>query len=83
MTEDPQYFYRTLPYAEALRVGGRFTGKFADETLEPCAWLTAERGTPTDAASFYGLFQSVLETLREQSDAPIYNLLRNLRRRKK
>lgn len=83
LIEDPQYFYRTLPYAEALRVGGRFVRKFDGQTLEPCTWLAGERGVPTDAAAFYELFRSVLDTLREQTDAPMYNLLRNLRRKKR
>ena len=83
LTEDPQYFYRTLPYAEALRVGGRFSKKFAGERFEPCAWLTSERGSPADAAGFYRLFLSVLDALREQTDTPMLNLLNNLRHRKR
>ena len=82
LSEDPQYFYRTLPYAEALCTGGSFVQKLRDAELEPCDWLQSERKTPQNAEEFAQLYRAVLDTLREQTDAPLWNLLRNLIRRK-
>ena len=78
LEDDPLYFYRTLPYADALRVGGRFTKKFGAAPLEPCAWLRSEHRTPETAQDYARLYQAVLDTLREQTDTPLINLLRNL-----
>ena len=83
LAEDPQYFYRTLPYADALRIGGRFARKFGSIPLESCTWLTAEGRAPKTAADFRRLYLSALDTLREQTDAPITNFLKNLRRKKR
>lgn len=83
LAADPQYFYRTLPYADALRVGGSFARHFDSIPMEPCVWLTAEGRSCPDAESFYRLYRQVLDTLREQTDTPILNLLRNLLQRRK
>ena len=81
LKDDPQFYYRMLPYADALRVGGRFTKKFG--RLEPCTWLTGAQLRPKTAAGFWRLYLLVMDELREQTDAPLRNLIQNLRRRNK
>lgn len=45
--QDPQYFYRMLPFAEEMGVGGRFVRCAAGLELEPCLWLEgAARAAP-------------------------------------
>ena len=34
LQRDPQYFYRTLPYAEAMGLGAMFARKFGDTELD-------------------------------------------------
>ena len=53
LRRDPQFFYKMLPYAEAMGQGRRFVALFHDVQLEPCQWYEAARGTPTTASAFY------------------------------
>lgn len=50
---DPQYFYRILPYAQAMGLGRRFAGLLSSMELEPCQWYEAAENTPTTAGDFY------------------------------
>ena len=60
---DPQYFYKMLPYAEAVGQGRRFVALFHDVQLEPCQWYEAARGTPTNASAFYDHYLDSLDML--------------------
>lgn len=53
LRRDPQYFYKMLPYAEAMGRGKHFVALFSDIQLEPCQWYEAANSTPHTPASFY------------------------------
>lgn len=61
---DPQYFYKLLPYAEAMGLGKRFVTIFQDCRLEPCQWYESARSTPTTAAAFYDHYADTLDLMR-------------------
>ena len=63
LRRDPQYFYKMLPYAEAMGQGRRFVALFHDVKLEPCQWYEAARGTPTTATAFYDHYLDTLDML--------------------
>ena len=63
LVRDPQYFYKILPYAEAMGLGGRFVALFHDCKLEPCQWYEAARGIPSTASAFYEHYRDTLEML--------------------
>lgn len=65
---DPQYFYRVLPYADALQVGRIFAVGFADARLEACDWLAWEGKTPHSALGFYRRYCRVMAGLRGERD---------------
>ena len=56
---NPQYFYETLPAADALGVGGKFTAKFAGLPLERCSWMPSG-GT---AEQFYARYRALYAAL--------------------
>lgn len=56
LENDPQYYYRALPYAEALGIGAAFTKKFAGFRLEPCHWLNWKGLAVDRAEDFYHRF---------------------------
>ena len=60
--QDGQYFYRMLPYAEALGVAASFAARFGNLKLEPCAWL-ADAPSCT-ASEFYSIFAPMAKSLR-------------------
>lgn len=60
LRDDPQYFYRILPYAEALGLGASFAARFGDLQLEPCAWFETPRQRRTTATGFYESFKESL-----------------------
>ena len=60
---DPQYFYKMLPYAEAMGQGRRFVAAFQDVNLEPCQWFSSVRSVPTDALRFYDHYLDALDML--------------------
>ena len=59
---DPQYFYRTLPYAEAMGLGAMFARKFGDTELDPCEWYN-EPNLPRTAEGFYEKLKETLALL--------------------
>jgi len=63
LRRDPQYFYKILPYAEAMGQGRRFVALFHDCRLEPCQWYESARGTPTTASAFYDHYVDSLDML--------------------
>ena len=63
LVRDPQYFYRLLPYAEAMGLGKRFVSLFHDCRLEACPWYSVSKGKPTTAESFYVRYKDTLDLL--------------------
>ncbi len=64
LTADPQYYYRTLLYAEALGVGGKFSQAFEGLKLDECALFEK---APRQAAKFRGYLCSVLANARGEA----------------
>lgn len=64
MSIDPQYFYRTLPFAEALGVGRAFCKRFDNRRIEPCPWLSDARHRPETVKEFYAFYKEILSTVR-------------------
>ena len=62
LQRDPQYFYRTLPYAEAMGLGAMFARKFGDTELDPCEWYN-EPNLPRTAEGFYEKLKETLALL--------------------
>lgn len=63
LRRDPQYFYKMLPYAEAMGQGRRFTALFHGVRLEACPWYEVAKGTPTTPAAFYDHYCETLAIL--------------------
>lgn len=74
-----QYFYRMLPYAEALGLGRRFAAAFSGVTLEPCGWYEADRALLPGSLAFYEEFHSCMQQL--QAAPPQERLPRPARKR--
>ncbi len=77
LRRDPQYFYRTLPYAEILGMEKRFVKRFAPATTEVCPWIIDERKSDPTAQDFYELYRELLVLLR------VHNTLQGLRSKKR
>ena len=82
LKDDPHFFYRTLPFADALSIGDRFTACFSGMRMEPCSWLTSETSRPRTAAEFRRFYRLVLDELREQTDTPLKNVISNMKKRR-
>ena len=63
LQNDPQYFYKTLPYAIALGRAPAFVERFAKIELEPCEWFTQADKHPRTGAEFYAALHEMLDTL--------------------
>ena len=63
LRRDPQYFYKILPYAQAMGQGRHFTALFHGARLEPCPWYEAANGTPTTPQAFYDHYCETLAIL--------------------
>ena len=63
LRRDPQYFYKMLPYAEAMGQGRRFVSLFHDVDLEPCPWFESARSLPSSAGSFYHHYMDAMDML--------------------
>lgn len=63
LRRDPQYFYKILPYAEAMGQGRHFVSLFHDCQLEPCQWYESARSIPTTASAFYDHYVDTLDML--------------------
>ena len=70
MKQDPQYFYRMLPFADALGVAAPFVRHTGKLTPEACEWLVdAERRTRTPE-DFYQLYLQTFSVLRAERYRP-------------
>ena len=63
LRRDPQYFYKILPYAEAMGWGRQFVAMFHDCQLEPCQWYESARSIPNTASAFYDHYVDTLDML--------------------
>lgn len=67
LERDPQYFYRMVPYAEALGIGKRFARKFAGHPMEGCPWLDWKGLSLDSADAFYDRFSLLLDETEKRS----------------
>lgn len=67
LRQDPQYFYRLLPFAEALGVGRAFAARFGDVRLEPCEWYQAGGAETQTASEFYTQFRAAVKAMGGQN----------------
>ena len=65
---DPQFFYRILPFADALRVGRAVAGTLEGTRLEPCDWLIWEGKTLRTAPVFFTRYERLMAALRGERD---------------
>ncbi len=63
LRRDPQYFYKMLPYAQAMGQGRQFVSQFHDVQLEPCHWFEQSDVTPLTATGFYEAYLDTLDLL--------------------
>lgn len=66
LENDPQYFYRMLPFAEALGIGAAFAKRFAFTDLEPCYWFDWKGKQIVDSRAFRDYFVTVLNELDDR-----------------
>ena len=65
---DPQYYYRTALFAEALGVGGSFTRAFEGQKMSVCSFFErAGKPAPRSAAKFRELLLDTLASARGES----------------
>lgn len=60
---DGQFFYKLLPYAEAMGMGAAFAKKFGETTLDGCDWYETAEPLPKTAGGFYSHLQQTLSLL--------------------
>ena len=63
LSRDGQYFYKMLPYAEAIGMGADFARRLSDAELEPCEWYVTRVPAARTAAEFYSQLRPALEML--------------------
>ena len=63
LAQDSQYFYRILPYAEAMGLGGSLTRTLGNIELEQCDWYQEAKPLPRTAAGFYSSLREALALL--------------------
>ena len=68
LAADPQFFYRVLPYADALRAGRYVAVTLAETRLEGCDWLNWEGKPARTAFVFYGRYCRLLSALRGERE---------------
>ncbi|MBO4419206.1 MAG: DUF2207 domain-containing protein [Oscillospiraceae bacterium] len=65
---DPQFFYRILPFADALRVGRAVAVTLDQTRLEPCDWLIWEEKPSRTAPAFFARYDRLMAGLRGERD---------------
>ena len=60
---DPNYFFRMLPYALGLGVGGAFAKALGKEKLEQCSYLTTGTEGQMSALGWYDLIVRTVDTM--------------------
>lgn len=59
-----EYYYKMLPYAEALFLGRRFSAAFSGIQLEPCGWYDTQLQSTESSLQFYASFHQCMQQLR-------------------
>ena len=60
---DGQYFYKMLPYAEAIGMGADFARRLGEAELEPCEWYVQRMPAARTGAEFYAQLRPALDML--------------------
>ncbi len=60
---DGQYFYRMLPYAEAIGLGRELCRRLGEVEMPPCTWYRYGTKRRQTASEFYARFQSLLRKM--------------------
>ena len=68
LNTDPQFFYRSLPFADGLRVDRLFVGSFDGVRLEACDWLDWEGKPVHSAGGFYARYIRLIAALRGEKE---------------
>ena len=63
LSRDGQYFYRLLPYAEAMGMGADLARRLGDTELEPCEWYVTRVPVARTGTEFYNQLRPALEML--------------------
>ena len=63
LAQDSQYFYRILPYAEAMGLGRSLARTLGDTALEQCDWYQGAKPVPRTAAGFYSSLREALSLM--------------------
>ena len=63
LAQDSQYFYRILPYAEAMGLAGNLARTLGSTELEQCDWYQESSPLPRTAAGFYASLREALALL--------------------
>ncbi len=63
LAQDSQYFYRILPYAEAMGLGRSLARTLGDTALEQCDWYQGTKPVPRTAAGFYSSLREALSLM--------------------
>lgn len=63
LAQDSQYFYRILPYAEAMGLAGNLARTLGSTELEQCDWYQESKPLPRTAAGFYASLREALALL--------------------
>lgn len=63
LEQDSQYFYRILPYAEAMGQGAALARTLGDVELEQCDWYQEAAPLPRTTAGFYSHLREALALL--------------------
>ena len=63
LAQDSQYFYRILPYAEAMGLGRSLARTLGDTALEQYDWYQGAKPVPRTAAGFYSSLREALSLM--------------------
>ena len=63
LRDDPQYFYKNLPYAMAIGQGAAFAERFGEVQLDACDWYAEAGELPRNAGGFYRHLKETEELL--------------------
>lgn len=78
---DPQYYYRVLPFADALQAGKLFSGSLDRVRLEDCDWLVWDGKPAKTTPRFYARYCRLMAGLRGERDPAEKRLARAARQR--
>lgn len=81
LAADPQYFYRNLPYADALCAAKLFAAGFQGCRMEPCDWLTWSQKPAKTADAFYTRYVRLMAALRGEREPLLLRLRSRSNRR--